>query len=64
MQTNKYTIQTLTELISNYGKLVEHYDHKADPISQYFMEKIQNALTLQSSLELIYEEKQESQNSY
>jgi hypothetical protein len=33
-------MQTLTDLIFYYGKLVEYYDDKGDIISDYFMEKI------------------------
>ena len=46
VENNKYDIQTLTSLIPFYASLVELYDAESDPISFYFMEKIQNVLTL------------------
>ncbi len=53
VEKNSFDFSTLNELMPMYSNLVEFYDELQDPISFYFMEKIQNVLTLQKSLKII-----------
>lgn len=51
-----YNAQTLDELTQYYAEAVEYYDSVKDPISSYFIFKIQDALTTKKSLGILIRE--------
>ncbi|KRX09819.1 hypothetical protein PPERSA_02691 [Pseudocohnilembus persalinus] len=52
-------VQNVQELLDFYSQIIEYYDCKKDPISQYFQEKIQFILSRKEVLNLIINQKKD-----
>lgn len=52
-----YDLEIIQELVMFYSKIVEFYDSIRDPITKYFMEKIQITLASRNTLKVISQKK-------